>query len=75
MTIDYTAARRRLIHENLCRIAQEGGIPPKRCDVGWMRDVVIQLEEGGISVEQSLILGAFLVGSAQAAVREQAASN
>ena len=72
---DETAARRRNIHETLSRIAQQGGIPARRVDVPWLVETVEALEEAGISVEQALVLGAYLVGSARGAVTQQAATN
>lgn len=68
-------ARRRSIHENLCRVATDSGLTIKRVDVPWMIEVLDSLEESGISIEQSLVLGTYMAGAAQAAIREQAVSN
>lgn len=70
-----TAARRRMIHESLCRISSEAKLPIRRIGVPFLIDVVDALEEQGVTVEQSLVLGTFLVGSARAQMREQAAAN
>jgi hypothetical protein len=61
------------MHENLCRIATEHAVPVKRIDVPWLIETAQALEEAGISIEQSLVLGTFMAGSALAAIREQAA--
>lgn len=67
------AARRRRIHENLTRVATNFGVPVKRIDVSFLVDLVLELENTTqLSIEQTLVLGTFMAGSAQAAIQAQA---
>lgn len=71
---DEAAAQRRQIHENLCRVATQYGVSIKRIDVPFLVELIEELQNTTmLSIEQSLVLGTFMAGTAHAAIREQAA--
>lgn len=64
-----------MIHETLSKIASGSGIPASRIGVPFLIDVIDALEAQGVTAEQSMVLGAFLLGSARGQVAAQAATN